>query len=327
MSYSKILLISLIILIPSINTIAQISSLEQLEKTHQNNTTELIHYNDTINVFNGYAVEFNIFDNDSIPEDTVLITELINPNDLYGVIDDLGEGNFKYQSIEDNKCMEESIMCRICDRSDNCQESLIYFIVELADSDGDNIPDYIEKEHWNTDGDDFPDYGDTDSDGDGIPDRIEGGIEDPCNFDPNIYPLDTNGDGIPDYRNLDSDGDGIPDSKEGIEDCDGDGIPNYRDYYDDCATRLSAVETFSPNRDGVNDYFTIKGIADFQENELFIYNRWGGRVYYMKNYNSQWDGVSQESGIGVADLPEGTYFYVLKLVNNQVIKGTVFLKR
>jgi gliding motility-associated-like protein len=101
------------------------------------------------------------------------------------------------------------------------------------DSDGDDIPDAIEKgidpnNPVDTDKDGIPDYRDLDSDNDGIPDAIEKGT------DPN-NPVDTDKDGIPDYRDLDSDGDGIPDATEKgtnpnvLADTDKDGIPDYLD--------------------------------------------------------------------------------------------------
>ena len=58
-----------------------------------------------------------------------------------------------------------------------------------------------------TDGDGKQNPYDVDSDGDGIPDSVEKG--------PNSNsPIDTDKDGIPDYLDLDSDGDGIPDAIE-----------------------------------------------------------------------------------------------------------------
>ena len=83
---------------------------------------------------------------------------------------------------------------------------------ENQDSDGDGIPDKVEKgddpdNPRDTDGDGVPDYKDNDSDNDGIPDSVEAG-KDPKN------PQDTDKDGTPDYRDLDSDNDGTPDSEE-----------------------------------------------------------------------------------------------------------------
>ncbi len=70
------------------------------------------------------------------------------------------------------------------------------------DSDGDGIPDKVEKQPNpkqpgqnppDSDNDGIPDYLDQDSDNDGVPDRIEAG-KNP------LKPQDTNHDGIPDYR-------------------------------------------------------------------------------------------------------------------------------
>ncbi|WP_310594089.1 Ig-like domain-containing protein, partial [Flavobacterium sp.] len=100
------------------------------------------------------------------------------------------------------------------------------------DSDGDGIPDAVEKgpdgnNPLDSDNDGTPDYKDLDSDNDGILDAVEKGTN-------GNVPLDTDKDGIPDYRDLDSDGDGIPDSVEkgtGTTplDTDGDGIPDFQD--------------------------------------------------------------------------------------------------
>jgi len=48
--------------------------------------------------------------------------------------------------------------------------------------------------------------------------------------------------------------------------------------------------TFTPNNDGVNDVFEIKGefIINFK---LWIYNRWGEQVYYTTNLTDYWDGT------------------------------------
>jgi len=91
---------------------------------------------------------------------------------------------------------------------------------------------------------------------------------------------------------------------------------------------MDVPDTFSPNGDGINDYFKIPGANDLYNDELFIYNRWGGLVYYSKNYDNTWDGKSTSNMLGSSDLEEGTYFYVYKPGNSlEVFKGTVYLKR
>ncbi len=77
--------------------------------------------------------------------------------------------------------------------------------------------------------------------------------------------------------------------------------------YIEC-TELTIFNGFSPNGDGVNDVFYIDGIEDFPNNKLCIYNRWGNKVYEKDGYNNEWDG-SWSGNV----LPDGTYFYVLNL--------------
>ena len=51
--------------------------------------------------------------------------------------------------------------------------------------------------------------------------------------------------------------------------------------------------TFTPNGDGNNDKFEIKGenIKDF---ELWIYNRWGELLFTSTDVNKTWDGSYQD---------------------------------
>ncbi len=86
---------------------------------------------------------------------------------------------------------------------------------------------------------------------------------------------------------------------------------------------------FSPNNDGINDYFNIKGIEDFDGNVVFIYNRWGSLVFKQKNYDNKWDGKCNVSGALMGqDLPEGTYYFLIDLNNEgKPLSGYVVLKR
>ena len=65
---------------------------------------------------------------------------------------------------------------------------------------------------------------------------------------------------------------------------------------------------FSPNGDGFNDVFTIENIEHHPDNDLKVFNRWGNLVYNLTGYKNSWDGTYRS-----ADLPDGTYYYVLKL--------------
>ncbi|MEM9824098.1 MAG: gliding motility-associated C-terminal domain-containing protein, partial [Bacteroidota bacterium] len=69
----------------------------------------------------------------------------------------------------------------------------------------------------------------------------------------------------------------------------------------------------SPNRDGINDVFYIAGIEDFPDAELLIYNRWGNVVYSTTGYKNDWRGTWD----GDKDLPDGTYYYFLRLNDDE----------
>jgi len=88
-------------------------------------------------------------------------------------------------------------------------------------------------------------------------------------------------------------------------------------------------EGFSPNRDGINDLFVIRGILSYPNNHFTIFNRWGNKVFETKQYRNTWNGKSTMGlRIGGDDLPTGTYFYLLDLGNgSKIIKGTIYLNR
>ncbi|PBQ30305.1 hypothetical protein CNR22_00525 [Sphingobacteriaceae bacterium] len=86
---------------------------------------------------------------------------------------------------------------------------------------------------------------------------------------------------------------------------------------------------FSPNGDGVNDRFEIKGLKEYPNMEVSILNRWGNLVYSKAQYDNSWDGTSKEGlQYGGSDLPEGTYFYIIDLGTDQKpLKGYIYLNR
>ena len=88
-------------------------------------------------------------------------------------------------------------------------------------------------------------------------------------------------------------------------------------------------EGFSPNGDGVNDFFEILFIEEYPNNSLTIFNRWGNKVYEVAPYTNNWNGTNKFGGSIGDELPEGTYFYILKLdqTNSEILKGYIYLKR
>ena len=113
--------------------------------------------------------------------------------------------------------------------------------------------------------------------------------------------------------------------------------------------KLKIPNVFTPNGDGVNDYFIIsldkgsdmpnnnggnsRSIHDaeleyedyeplssyYEKTDLTVFNRWGRIVYQSSDYQNDWDG---------GGLSDGTYFYVLKchgLKNDATYQGSVMI--
>ena len=64
----------------------------------------------------------------------------------------------------------------------------------------------------------------------------------------------------------------------------------------------------TPDGDGKNDTFEIKGLAKFPTNEIVIFNRYGDHVFEQVNYNNDWSAEG---------LVAGTYLFVLKATDAQ----------
>jgi gliding motility-associated-like protein/uncharacterized repeat protein (TIGR01451 family) len=83
---------------------------------------------------------------------------------------------------------------------------------------------------------------------------------------------------------------------------------------------------YSPNGDGVHDNFYIRGLTRLTA-DVLIYNRWGNLVYQQRNYQNNWNGHSN-TGLRVnSELPDGTYYYIIKLNDNRKFAGYLTLAR
>jgi gliding motility-associated-like protein len=95
----------------------------------------------------------------------------------------------------------------------------------------------------------------------------------------------------------------------------------------DCVS-IKIPDAFSPNGDGVNDYFVIPNIDNYPKNSLKIFNRWGTEIYQAAPYQGKWDGKSHHPASLGEDLPVSTYYYILDLgTGEEAYHGFVYLKR
>jgi len=84
---------------------------------------------------------------------------------------------------------------------------------------------------------------------------------------------------------------------------------------------LFVPSVITPNGDGKNDYFKIS--ENIGKVELLIFNRWGIVEYVNSNYSNDWDGRNNKG----SQIPNDTYFYILKFENGKIKKGSVLIKR
>jgi gliding motility-associated-like protein len=102
---------------------------------------------------------------------------------------------------------------------------------------------------------------------------------------------------------------------------------------------LRFPNVFTPNNDGVNDYFfPIEVVGYFLDFEMIIYNRWGAKVWERRcggnncpDYNNEnfwWDGKIQNG----KDASEGVYYWVVTALPKSqkttfILHGSVSLFR
>jgi gliding motility-associated-like protein len=86
----------------------------------------------------------------------------------------------------------------------------------------------------------------------------------------------------------------------------------------DC--RLRIPNFFTPNGDGLNDMFEIKGLEHYAHSRLMVTDRNGRVVFESNDYRNEWDGNN---------LPNGPYFYVLYPGGDEAaaIRGHVTIRR
>ncbi len=95
---------------------------------------------------------------------------------------------------------------------------------------------------------------------------------------------------------------------------------------DDCPGQIFVPNVFSPNNDGLHDYFQVT-FVNLDYLTVKIYDRWGKFLFESRNKNFQWDGTFENN-----PLPEGVYYWVIDYKLNTVDfeeqeKGTVTILR
>lgn len=77
---------------------------------------------------------------------------------------------------------------------------------------------------------------------------------------------------------------------------------------DTCYIPPQVPDVFTPNGDGVNDYWQLAAAGDFDEFEVLVYNRWGTMVYKTNDPKFKWDGKNMNGNM----VSPGVYYYVAR---------------
>ncbi|MFI5138006.1 MAG: PKD-like domain-containing protein [Sphingobacteriales bacterium] len=86
---------------------------------------------------------------------------------------------------------------------------------------------------------------------------------------------------------------------------------------------INIDNTFTPNGDGINDYWDITGLIAYVDATVDIFNRWGQKVFHSLGYPKSWDGTYSGK-----PLPAGVYYYVINTnYKGQVLSGWVTIIR
>jgi gliding motility-associated-like protein len=67
-------------------------------------------------------------------------------------------------------------------------------------------------------------------------------------------------------------------------------------------------DVITPNGDGYNDYWHIRDLERYPDNQVRIVNRWGDEIMFEKPYMQDWKGEWKGQ-----PLPGATYYYILKV--------------
>ncbi|RZL41598.1 MAG: T9SS type B sorting domain-containing protein, partial [Pedobacter sp.] len=87
--------------------------------------------------------------------------------------------------------------------------------------------------------------------------------------------------------------------------------------------KIIIPNTFSPNGDGINDFWTIPALDAFTDAHIKVINRYGKMVYESNGTYTAWNGRFQGK-----DLPSASYYYTIYLNEDfPIFSGWVFIVR
>ena len=71
---------------------------------------------------------------------------------------------------------------------------------------------------------------------------------------------------------------------------------------------IHVPNVFTPNGDGINDTWEISNIWMYPDAKIFVFNRWGQKLYEGDGTSEYWNGEYRGKMV-----PAGTYFFVVNI--------------
>lgn len=88
-------------------------------------------------------------------------------------------------------------------------------------------------------------------------------------------------------------------------------------------TSVDIANTFTPNGDGINDYWAIKGIDNYPNATVQIFTRYGQKIFDSRGYPTPFGGT-----LNGKPLPAGVYYYIINLSTNcNLLSGSLTIIR
>jgi gliding motility-associated-like protein len=86
---------------------------------------------------------------------------------------------------------------------------------------------------------------------------------------------------------------------------------------------LNIANTFTPNGDGINDYWEISNIENYPNAIVQVFNRYGQKLFESKGYSKPFDGTYSGK-----KLAAGVYYYIINLSTNcNLLSGSLTIVR
>lgn len=82
---------------------------------------------------------------------------------------------------------------------------------------------------------------------------------------------------------------------------------------------IKPADVFTPNGDIYNETWEIAGLSSYENVNIYVFNRWGGRVWQFSGSGleyaaNQWNGKNAKN----KPLPSGTYYYVIQCSSDKL---------